>query len=165
MTLDTFEALYVQQLKDLYSVETQIIEALPKMADEADHAELKQAFQDHLQQTKAQKDRLDQLAKKLGEDLSGHTCQGMKGILKEAQEMIKMRADEAVRDAGLIADAQRVEHYEIAGYGMVCTFAERLGREEDLRLLRQTLQEEKATDEKLTALAKRLVNPDAARAS
>ncbi len=161
MKLNSLHDLYLQQLKDLYSAESQLIDALPDMADEANHPDLKKAFRDHLQQTKEHKQRLDQIGKNLGEDLSGETCQAMKGLVKEGKEMIKEKAADPVKDAGLIAAAQRVEHYEIAGYGTVCTFAEMLGRDDDLKLLQQTLSEEKNTDEKLNKIAKQTVDPAA----
>ncbi len=162
-TLRSFDDLYVMQLRDLYSAETQLISALPKMAEAATHPELKRGFQEHLAQTQRQKQRLDQIFQSLGEDSGGHTCLAMKGLVAEGQEVINADADDAVRDAGLIAAAQRVEHYEIAGYGTVRTFAEKLGRSDDARLLKETLEEEKQTDEKLTKMAEQVVNPEAAR--
>ncbi len=163
-SLNSFDALYLQQLKDLYSAESQLIEALPMMADAASHPELKRAFQDHLQQTKGQQQRLEQIFRGLGEDPGGHTCAAMKGLVKEGNEIISADADPSVRDAGLIAAAQRVEHYEIAGYGTVRTFAEKLGRKDDARLLEETLGEEKDADDLLNRIAKEVVNPDAMRA-
>jgi ferritin-like metal-binding protein YciE len=165
MKLNTLHDLYLQQLKDLYSAETQLIDALPDMAREANHDDLKQAFSEHLQQTKLQKGRLETIGENLGEDLGGETCQAMKGLIKEGKEMIKQKASDPVKDAGLIAAAQRVEHYEIAGYGTVCTFAEMLGRTDDLRLLQETLSEEKNTDDKLNKLAKQTVDPAALQAT
>ena len=161
-TFDSFHDLYVAQLQDLRSAEDQLTEALPKMADAASHPDLKRAFETHLKQTETHRDRLDQILRSLGADLDGETCQAMKGLVKEGQEMIAANGDDAVRDAGLIAAAQRVEHYEIAGYGTVVTFAERLGRSDDAALLRQTLGNEKQTDETLTEIAEQVVNPDAA---
>lgn len=163
-TLRSFDDLYLMQLRDLYSAESQIIDALPKMAGAATNAELKRGFQEHLAQTQRQKQRLEQIFQGLGQDPGGHTCVAMKGLVAEGQEVINADADDAVRDAGLIAAAQRVEHYEIAGYGTVRTFAERLGRRDDVRLLEETLNEEKQTDEKLTAVAEQVVNPAAAQA-
>jgi ferritin-like metal-binding protein YciE len=161
MKLNTLHDLYLHQLKDLYSAESQLIDALPDMAKEANHPDLKQAFSEHLQQTKQQKSRLEKIGKSLGEDLDGETCQAMKGLIKEGKEMIKQKAADPVKDAGLIAAAQRVEHYEIAGYGTVCTFAEMLGRNDDLQLLKETLSEEKNTDDKLNKIAKQTVDPAA----
>lgn len=164
LNLDSFDALYVAQLRDLYSAETQLIDALPKMADAASHPQLKQAFQDHLATTRRQKDRLEQIFQSLDADPGGETCQAMKGLVKEGQEIIDADAPDDVRDAGLIAAAQRVEHYEIAGYGTVRTFAERLGRSDDARLLGETLSEEKDADGLLNRIAESVVNPDAAMA-
>lgn len=163
-TFDTFHDLYVAQLQDLYSAEDQLVTALPMMAEAATHSELKRGFETHLQQTKVQRDRLDQILRSLGATPGGETCQAMKGLVKEGNEMIAANGDDNVRDAGLIAAAQRVEHYEIAGYGTVATFAKQLGRKEDLTLLLQSLDEEKATDEKLTTVAKEVINPKAAAA-
>lgn len=163
--LNNLHDLYVQQLKDLHSAETQLIDALPMMAEQANHAELRRAFEEHLRQTEQHRERLDQIGKNLGMKLSGETCQAMKGLIKEGNEMMKERAADAVKDAGLIATAQRVEHYEISGYGTVCTFAEMLGRRDDLSLLQQTLAEEKETDERLNRLAKQVVNPEALHAN
>jgi ferritin-like metal-binding protein YciE len=158
MQLKSLHALYIEQLQDLYSAETQLIEALPKMAKAATNPDLTKGFQDHLVQTKEHVSRLETILKAHGEKTSGHTCKGMEGLLKEGEEMIKARGDAAVRDAGLIAAAQRVEHYEIAGYGTVCTYAEQMSHTEDLMTLRQTLAEEKATDARLTQVAERSVN-------
>ena len=164
LNLNSFDDLYVAQLKDLYSAESQLVDALPKMADAATHPELKRAFEGHLETTKRQKERLEQIGQNLGKSLSGETCEAMKGLVKEGQEIIDADGDEAVRDAGLIAAAQRVEHYEIAGYGTVHTFARQLGRQDDARLLAETLAEEKDTDDNLTRLAESVVNPFAAEA-
>ena len=161
-TFNTFHDLYVAQLKDLYSAEDQLVTALPMMAEAATHPELKRGFEMHLEQTKVQRDRLDQILRSLGSSPGGETCQAMKGLVKEGNEMIAANGDDDVRDAGLIAASQRVEHYEIAGYGTVATFAKQLGRTEDLPLLLQSLEDEKATDEKLTMIAESVVNPDAA---
>ncbi|HEX8298574.1 MAG TPA: ferritin-like domain-containing protein, partial [Rubricoccaceae bacterium] len=161
---DTFHDLYVAQLQDLRSAEDQLTAALPMMAEAATHPELKRGFEMHLEQTLVQRDRLDQILTSLGASPNGETCQAMKGLVKEGNEMIAANGDDSVRDAGLIAASQRVEHYEIAGYGTVATFAKQLGRTEDLPLLLQSLEEEKATDEKLTTIAEQVVNPDAARA-
>lgn len=164
LNLDSFDDLYVAQLQDLYSAEDQLVDALPKMADAASHLELKRAFQDHLEVTRQQKDRLRQILESLGEDPGDETCEAMKGLLKEGDEIVKADADDDIRDAGLIAAAQRVEHYEIAGYGTVRTFADRLGRDDDARLLDQTLSEEKEADGLLNRIAESVVNPDAATA-
>lgn len=161
MKLESLKDLYVEQLKDLYSAETQIVEALPKLAERASSPDLKTAFQEHLRQTQEQVRRLEQIFQDIGESPKGHTCEGMKGLLKEGEEMIKMQGDAKVIDAGLIAASQRVEHYEIAGYGTVRTYAELLGRDMHVSLLERTLQEEEMTDERLTELAESHVNEEA----
>lgn len=163
MALDSLHELYVEQLKDLYSAESQILQALPRMAQKAKHPDLRAGFELHQRQTQEQVRRLEQIFDRLGERPGGVTCEGMKGLLKEGEKTMKERADSDVLDAALIADAQRVEHYEIAGYGCVRTYARMLGRQDDVRLLQQTLDEEGATDEKLTQIAERVVNLDAAR--
>lgn len=161
MKLESLKDLYVEQLKDLYSAETQIVEALPKLAERASSSDLKNAFQEHLRQTQEQVRRLEQIFQDIGESPKGHTCEGMKGLLKEGEEMIKMQGDAKVIDAGLIAASQRVEHYEIAGYGTVRTYAELLGKDQHVSLLERTLQEEEMTDERLTELAESYVNEEA----
>ena len=162
MALDSLRDLYVEQLRDLYSAENQILQALPKMAEKSTHAELKNGFLLHQRQTEEQVRRLEQIFQSLGERPSGVTCEGMKGLLKEGEKTMKEKSDSDVLDAALIADAQRVEHYEIAGYGCVRTYARLLGRREDAALLQRTLDEEGETDHKLTALAERVINLDAA---
>ena len=161
MKLETLSDLYLEQLRDLHSAETQIIAAMPKMIQTASHPELKQSFQLHLEETKRQKDRLEEIFRGLGREPGGHTCKAMMGLVAEAQELIAEGGERDVIDAGLITSAQRVEHYEIAGYGTVATYAEMLGRTQDHRLLGETLSEEKMTDEKLNQLAKTVVNPEA----
>src|SRR5436309_2064589 len=161
MKLESLKDLYLEQLKDLYSAETQLVDALPKMADAASSPELKNAFREHLNQTRQHVDRLEQVFRKLDESPKGQTCEGMKGLVKEGEEMIKMKGEPEVIDAGLIAAAQRVEHYEIAGYGTVRTYAELLGDAEAVRLLERTLQEEEETDERLTEIAESRVNQEA----
>ena len=161
MKLESLKDLYLEQLKDLYSAETQLVGALPDMARTATSQELKGAFNDHLRQTEEHVRRLERIFQDLQQDPKGHTCEGMKGLIKEGQEMIKMRGEAAVIDAGLIAAAQRVEHYEIAGYGTVRTYAELLGFKEHVRLFEKTLQEEEQADELLTELAESHVNEEA----
>jgi len=161
MKLESLKDLYVEQLRDLYSAETQLVEALPKMAEAAHHPELKQAFQDHLVQTRQQVERLERVFNDLSMRPGGETCEGMEGLLKEGKEMMKMTGAPEVIDAGLIAAAQRVEHYEIAGYGTVRTYAELLGFNEAVRLLERTLQEEEAADELLTQIAESRINAEA----
>ena len=161
MKLESLKDLYLEQLKDLYSAETQLVDALPKMADAASSPELKNAFREHLNQTRQHVDRLEQVFRKLNESPKGETCEGMKGLIKEGQEMTKMKGEPEVIDAGLIAAAQRVEHYEMAGYGTVRTYAELLGDQEAVRLLERTLQEEEETDERLTEIAESHINQEA----
>jgi ferritin-like metal-binding protein YciE len=158
MTLETLQDLYVAQLKDLYSAENQLLKALPKMEKAASTPELKSAFAKHLKETEGQVQRLETIFETLDARPGGHKCKAMEGLIEEGEEMIKEKGDPDVIDAGLIAAAQRVEHYEIAGYGCVRTYAQELGNQEHLRLLQATLDEEGATDKNLTALAVRLVN-------
>jgi ferritin-like metal-binding protein YciE len=161
MKLESLKDLYLEQLKDLYSAENQIIEALPRMAEAAGSADLRKAFNDHLRQTGEHVRRLERIFQDLQESPKGETCEGMKGLLKEGAHMTKMNGDPAVIDAGLIAAAQRVEHYEMAGYGTVRTYAEMLGKSEHASLLERTLQEEEQTDERLTELAESHINQEA----
>jgi len=161
MKLESLKDLYLEQLKDLYSAESQIVDALPKMAEAATSPDLKKAFNDHLRQTEEHVRRLERIFQDLQESPKGKECEGMKGLVKEGEEMMKMRGEPAALDAGLIAAAQRVEHYEIAGYGTVRTYAELLGRDEHVSLLEQTLREEEETDERLTELAESHVNEEA----
>ncbi len=163
MALNDLKDLYVEQLRDLYSAENQILEALPKMAKKASHDELRSAFEEHRTVTERQVERLDRIFEDLGERPKGHHCRAMEGLIKEGEELMSERADSDVLDAGLIAAAQRVEHYEMAGYGTVRTFADMLGHKEHARLLQQTLDEEGATDKRLTGLAERVINLDAIR--
>lgn len=158
MKLENLNDLFLEQLEDIYSAEKQITKALPKMMEKATHPDLKYAFQMHLSETEKQIDRLDQVFEMIGKKPSSHTCEAMKGLIKEGEEMIGMDGEPAVLDAGLIAAAQRVEHYEIAAYGTVCTYAKQLGQTQALNLLQQTLNEEKTTDEKLTMIAESKVN-------
>lgn len=156
MKLESLKDLYLAQLKDLYSAEDQLVDALPKMAEAAHTPELKNAFREHLNQTKQHVDRLEQIFRKLSLSPKGETCEGMKGLIKEGQEMIKMKGEPEVIDAGLIAAAQRVEHYEMAGYGTVRTYANLLGEKEAEKLLQKTLNEEGDADKKLSKLAERI---------
>lgn len=156
MEMDSLRDLFVEQLQDLYSAENQILKALPKMIKAATSEQLKAGFQEHLEQTKQQVGRLDQIFEILDEDAEGKVCKGMQGLLKEGEELMGEDANEDVMDAGLISAAQHVEHYEIAGYGTVRTYAELLGEDKAVKLLQQTLDEEKLTDEKLTKLASKI---------
>ncbi|WP_299699637.1 ferritin-like domain-containing protein [uncultured Pontibacter sp.] len=158
MKLNNLNDLFIHELKDIYNAEKQITKALPKMAKEASAPQLKKAFEMHLSETEKQIERLEQVFKSIGMKPSGEKCKAMEGIIKEAQDMMSENADSDVMDAALIASAQRVEHYEIAGYGTLCTYAKQLGHKEALQLLHTTLEEEKATDLKLTDLAESKIN-------
>jgi ferritin-like metal-binding protein YciE len=164
MNLQNLQDLYKDTLKDLYSAENQITKALPKMADHASSPELKKAFQAHLKQTEEHIKRLEQIFQHLDAKPGGKKCKGMEGLIKEGDELMKEDADPAVLDAGLIAAAQKVEHYEIASYGTARTYAMMLGMEDQARLLDQTVQEEGDTDKKLTKLAEERINIKAQRA-
>lgn len=161
MKLDSLKKLYVEELRDLYSAETQLVKALPKMAKGASSEELKQAFESHLEQTKEHVERLDEIFARLEERPTGKTCKAMKGLIEEGSEMLEEEGEESVIDAGLIGAAQRVEHYEIAAYGTVRTFADLLGEDEAVELLQQTLDEEGETDKELSELAEGIVNEEA----
>lgn len=153
MQVNTLKDLYIDQLRDLYSAETQLIDALPKMAGAASSSDLKKAFQDHLSETQRQKQRLEQIFSEMGTSPQGETCQAMQGLIKEGEEAIQLNGDTIVRDAALIAAAQRVEHYEMAGYGTVRTFADELGFGSAQSLLQETLDEEGDANKKLTSIA------------
>lgn len=153
MKVETLRELFVEELQDLYSAENQITQALPKLSKAADNQQLKQALDAHLKETKQQVERLEQIFEIMEESPEGKTCEGMKGLLKEGDQIIKASGEPEVIDAGIIAAAQRVEHYEISGYGTVRTYAELLGEDEAVRLLDETLKEEKAADQKLTKIA------------
>ena len=159
MELATLQDLFVEELKDLYNAETQATGALPKMADAACAPELKNAFNTHLQQTRQHISRLEQIFQQLDESPGGKKCKGMAGLIAECEDLISEDADPDVLDAGLIACAQRVEHYEIAVYGTVRTYAQHMGRNDWAELLQQTLNEEGDTDHMLNQLAVSRVNP------
>lgn len=161
MKLDSLRTLWIEELRDLYNAENQILKALPKMAKKASTPELKEAFENHLGETQTHVERLDEIFVKLGKKPTGKTCKAMKGLVEEGAEMMKEDGPESVIDAGLIAAAQRVEHYEMAGYGVVRTFASILGEGEAQDLLQETLDEEGAADEKLTEIAEGIVNEEA----
>jgi ferritin-like metal-binding protein YciE len=163
MAVETIEDLFLNELRDLYSAEKQITKALPKMVKAATAPELRDAFQNHLEQTKEHVERLEQIFEMLGKRGTGKTCEGMKGVIAEGAEVISDIEKGAVRDAGLISAAQRVEHYEMAGYGTVRSLARLLGKQSMVKLLEQTLEEEKETDETLTQLSES-VNEEAQRA-
>lgn len=154
MKLNNLQQLFIKELRDLYDAEKQITDALPKMIDAASYGELKNALQEHLDVTRGpQISRLDQIFQILNEKATGETCKGMKGIIKEGDEIISAGGDPSTVDAGIISAAQRVEHYEMAGYGTVRTYARLLGQSQIAQLLQQTLDEEKEADETLTQIA------------
>jgi len=161
MELSSLQDLLVEELKDLYSAEKQLTKALPKMAKAASNEELRQGFEEHLTQTEEHVRRLEQCFEHLGEPAKAKKCKAMEGLIEEGSEMIKQDAEDDVKDAGLIAAAQKVEHYEIASYGTVRAYAEILGHDECVQLLQQTLDEEKETDQKLTDLAMSSINIEA----
>lgn len=153
MKIENLHELFVTQLRDLYDGEQQMVDTLPKLIEKANSPELKNALREHLDVTRQQKSRLDQIFQTLGEKPSGETCKGMKGIIKEGDDLVSEAEDPDVRDASIIAAAQRVEHYEIAGYGTVMTYAKQLGQQNLASMLDQILQEEKEADLKLSEIA------------
>ena len=161
MELDSLQKLYVEELKDLYSAEKQILQALPKMVKKATHPQLKAAFQEHLEVTQGQLERLNQIFEALGKTPRGKKCKAMEGLVEEGKETMQEDMDDDVMDAALIASAQRIEHYEMAGYGTVRTYAQLLGEKEAAKLLQQTLNEEGDADKKLTQLAESSINVEA----
>lgn len=164
MRLNSLHNAFVDELRDLYSAENQITKALPQMIEAASSDKLKQAFQEHLDVTKNQIDRLKQVFKQLNESPSGETCKAMQGLIEEGSEVVEKNGNAQVKDAVLIAAAQKIEHYEIAGYGTVRTYAEMLGFEDAADLLQETLDEESETDEKLTELSEE-INQEAIEAA
>ncbi|GAA4026459.1 ferritin-like domain-containing protein [Hymenobacter glaciei] len=159
--LETLDDLFEMQLKDLYSAENQLVKALSQMAEKAKDGRLRAGFTKHLHETEKQIERLEKIGEDLDLDLDGHTCKAMKGLIEEGQETMSERATEEVMDAALIAAAQRIEHYEISGYGTAAHYAQRLGHTRAVELLRQTLEEEQLTDTKLNDLAKNYINQKA----
>ena len=156
--LNSLDDLFLDQIQDLYDAEKRLTSALPKMAAAAHSPELRSAFEQHLRETEGQITRLEEVFRQIGKSPARETCEAMKGLIKEGENMVQANGDPSVKDAALIAAAQRVEHYEIAGYGCARNFAQRLGHHEAARLLQATLDEEGATDKKLTAIAERAVN-------
>ena len=156
MKMSMLKELYIDELKDIYSAENQLVKALPKLAKAAESDELRSAFENHLEETKKHVSRLENIFKELGESPNGKKCKGMEGLVKEGSEMIAKDLDPAELDAGLISAAQRVEHYEIAGYGCVATYARLMGEDDAAALLAQTLSEEKAADSKLTEISEEI---------
>jgi ferritin-like metal-binding protein YciE len=166
MSLDSLQALFIEEVKDIYNGEKQLLVALPRMAKAAGSSELQQAFTKHLKETEGQVQRLERILKELGEAVRGKQCKGMEGIIEEGKEKLEKKgeADGSVLDAALIAAAQKVEHYEIATYGCLRTYAQLLGHSEAAKLLEQTLAEEEAADKKLTQLGEGGINEAAAAA-
>ena len=158
MQMNDLQDLFVDQLRDLYNAEKQLVRALPKMAKNATDEQLKQAFTMHLEQTEEHVERLEKIFDELGKKPTGKTCKGMQGLIEEGKELLEEDAEPEVLDAGLIAAAQRVEHYEIAGYGTVRAYAELLGNDKAAKILQQTLDEEGETNEKLTQIAESAIN-------
>ena len=150
--------LYIDHLRDLYDAENQLIKALPKMAKEANSDELRLGIEEHLEQTRGHAERLEQIFEQLGEKPKGKKCKGMQGVIDEGKETLEEDMEEDTKDAAIIAAAQRVEHYEMAGYGVARTFAQLLGRDEAADLLQETLEEERETDENLTSIAESMIN-------
>jgi ferritin-like metal-binding protein YciE len=165
MTVETMEDLFVSQVMDLYDAEQRLVKALPKMAEAAASPQLRQAFQSHLEETRGHVQRLERIFSNIGQKAKSTTCEAMKGLIEEGEEVISDIDDGSLRDAGLIAAANRVEHYEMAGYGSARTFAQSLGMNEEASLLEQTLEEEKKADARLTELATTGINDQAARTS
>ena len=161
--MENLRDLLIHELQDTYHAEKQLLKALPKMAKAATSGELKEAFQSHLRETEEQVNRLAQVFDSLDEPVKEEKCEGMAGIIEEGNELLKEEAADAVKDAGLIASAQKAEHYEIASYGCLCAWAELLGEQDALELLRQNLAEEEEANEKLTDLAERSINVEAER--
>ncbi len=163
MRIQSMQDLFIEQIQDLYDAEERLVKALPKMAEAATTSELRNCFEEHLQETKHQVRRLERVFDELGIPAGGETCEAMKGLIKEGEEIIDDVKASALRDAGLIAAANRVEHYEMAAYGTARTMAQSLGLAQAAELLQQTLEEEKRADEKLTEIAESTVNIEAMR--
>ncbi len=165
MKYETLKDLYLDELRDIYDAENEIVKALPKMAEAASSTELRSAFTHHLEQTRRHVTRLEQVFAGMGEKAKAKKCDGVRGILEEGEDLIGEKGDPSVRDAGLIAGAQRVEHYEMAVYGSLRTWASRIGNSQAVSLLDETLNEEKEADHKLTQIAEQSVNKQAAASS
>jgi ferritin-like metal-binding protein YciE len=163
MKIESMEDLFLEQVEDLYDAEKRLVKALPKMAEASTSQTLRQAFESHLMETEGHVSRLENIFRILGQDPKSHTCDAMKGLISEGEDVVSDIDQSSLRDAGLIAAANRVEHYEIAAYGSARTFADILGLTEAALLLEQTLQEEKKADQKLTQLAESMINDEALR--
>src|SRR5919107_2018437 len=164
MSLDSLEKLFLEELKDVYNAEKQLLRALPRMAKAAESPELQQAFTKHQKETEGQVQRLERVFQELGQSARGKTCKGMQGLIEEGKEVLEKEGEGPVIDAALIASAQRVEHYEIAAYGCLRTYAQLLGLSQAERLLQENLEEEEAADQKLNALAEGGINQAAVNA-
>jgi ferritin-like metal-binding protein YciE len=164
MSLDSLETLFIEELRDIYNGEKQILKALPRMAKAAESPQLQQAFTKHLKETEGQVQRLEKILRDLGEAVRGKQCKGIEGLIEEGKEKLEKEGEGAVIDAALIASAQKVEHYEIAAYGCLRTYAQLLGHDQAAKLLEQTLSEEEATDKKLTQLGQGGINEAAVMA-
>jgi ferritin-like metal-binding protein YciE len=164
MSLETLRDLFVNELKDMYNAENQIVKAVPRLAKAAESAELRNAFEKHLRETETQVQRLERIFERLGERPTGKRCKGMEGLIEEGKEILEEKGEDAVRDAALISAAQKVEHYEIASYGCLITYAGLLGDQDAAKLLKQTLAEEEAADKKLTELGEGGINQAAVAA-
>lgn len=164
LEFESLECLLTEQLQDIYDAEQRMTKALPKLAEAASNPQLASAFREHLAETEAHVERLQRVFEMLGQPVKGKTCDAMKGLISEGDEMINAKGDERVRDAALIAAAQRVEHYEIAAYGTARTLARQIGHEDVARMLQATLDEEGAADKQLTEIAERSVNQQASLA-
>lgn len=162
MQMEDLQDLFVEQLRDLYNAENQLLKALPRMAKAATNDQLSSAFEEHTEQTREHVERLKQIFENLDEKPTGKVCKAMKGLIEEGKEAMEEDAEPEVLDAALIAAAQRVEHYEIAGYGTVRSYAQLLGNSQAAKILQKTLDEEGQTDKKLTQLAERMINVEAA---
>lgn len=165
MKIESMEELFLQQIEDLYDCEKRLVKALPKMAKASSSAELKQAFESHLEQTKGHAERLERVFAQIDKKPKAVACEAIKGMVEEGEDLVSNTDPSPLRDAGLIAAANRVEHYEIAAYGSARTFAETLGIDGAVTLLQQTLKEEKEADQKLTQLAESMINQEALRAA
>ncbi len=161
MKINTLQDLYIEELRDIYNAEQQLVKALPKVAQAANSDELRSAIEDHLETTREQIERLDQIFENIGSSSKGKKCKAMEGLIEEVNELLEEDIADSVLDAALIAACQRVEHYEISVYGTLATFAKLLGREDDADLLVQTLDEEKEADENLTDIAESTINVEA----
>ena len=161
MALNNLKELLIHNLKDLYSAEQQAIDAMPKVAEKVHSPKLKKLIEQHLKQTEKQRDRAEKACKALGAEATGETCKAMAGLVKETQDFLKEKADPDVFDAGIVVLLQKIEHYEIAGYGSCATFAEELGEQKAYDLICETLDEEESTDKKLTRAAKSVLNEKA----